>query len=332
MTKLSSLLGSLAPTGATGATGVQGASGIGSTGLTGATGATGVQGASGIGSTGLTGATGVPGASGSGGGGGSPATSCTAGTVYGYTTNNLCGSLPKTALGYLAGGTSQGTCAVAVGRNAGYQCQGNGAVAIGANAGGHHQGINGIAIGAGTARGGKSGCYQGFCAIAIGNSAGTFGQGAAAIAIGVNAGTCYQAAGSIAIGSCVQAPCAGLYVSPVRNATGTTYLGYNATSKEITYSSGAPSDINLKENIQPIGCALNKTAKIRGVTFDWKKCGKNSIGVIAQEVESVFPQLVTLEGDGYKTVKYDNMVAVLVEAVKELKIRVETLENQLNKN
>jgi len=106
-------------------------------------------------------------------------------------------------------------------------------------------------------------------------------------------------------------------------------LGYNACTYEITYSSGAPSDINLKENIQPIGCALNKTAQIRGVTFNWKKCGAPSVGVIAQELEQVFPEMVTLEGDGYKTVKYDNMIPVLVEAVKELKARIEVLE-QLN--
>jgi hypothetical protein len=148
-----------------------------------------------------------------------------------------------------------------------------------------------------------------------------------AIAIGYQATA--NAPCSIVIGANGFSCCAGVYISHVRNATGCNYLGYNTSTKEVTYSAGAPSDINLKENIQPIVCALNKTAQIRGVTFDWKSCGKNSIGVIAQEVETVFPQLVTLEGDGYKTVKYNNMVAVLIEAVKELKTRVETLESKL---
>jgi trimeric autotransporter adhesin len=63
------------------------------------------------------------------------------------------------------------------------------------------------------------------------------------------------------------------------------------------------------------------------------------IGVIAQEVEQVFPQVVTTDSDGYKAVNYQGLVAPLIEAVKELKTindqqskRIDVLENKLNSN
>ena len=86
-----------------------------------------------------------------------------------------------------------------------------------------------------------------------------------------------------------------------------------------------------KQNIEVIGCALNKTSQIKGVTFNWAQCGAKAIGVIAQDVEPVFPELVVTQEDGYKVVKYDNMVAILIESVKELKARIEKLESQVNK-
>jgi len=120
-------------------------------------------------------------------------------------------------------------------------------------------------------------------------------------------------------------------VAPIRCASGCKYLHYNPCTKEITQSSGTPSDIRLKQNIEVIGCALNRTSQIKGVTFNWAKCGVKAIGVIAQDVEPVFPELVVTQEDGYKVVKYDNMVAILIESVKELKARIEKLESQVNK-
>ena len=201
------------------------------------------------------------------------------------------------------------------------------AIAIGLNSGLTNQGFRAIAIGS------SAGVVnQSNGTVAIGQNAGAVSQGCSSIAIGSFAGNSCQSANTIilnATGGAVNGVAAqpnSFYVAPIRNATGALYLGYDACTHEVTYSSGAPSDINLKDNIKPIGCALKKTAEIRGVSFNWKKCGAPAIGVIAQEVEAIFPELVTLEGDGYKTVKYDNMVGVLVEAVKELKVRVEKLE------
>ena len=63
---------------------------------------------------------------------------------------------------------------------------------------------------------------------------------------------------------------------------------------------------------------------LRGVKFDWKQSSKTSLGVIAQELEEVLPELV--RGDDNKTVNYNGLVGVLIEAIKELKEKVEVLE------
>lgn len=80
------------------------------------------------------------------------------------------------------------------------------------------------------------------------------------------------------------------------------------------------SDITLKENIEPISDAIEKIRQISGVQFNWKESGEKSMGVIAQEIESIFPELVQ-EFDGKKTVSYGNLVAVLIQAIKELDAR-----------
>jgi hypothetical protein len=85
------------------------------------------------------------------------------------------------------------------------------------------------------------------------------------------------------------------------------------------------SDINLKTNIQQIDDSLAKVIQIRGVTFDWKDSNRSSAGVIAQEVEKVLPELVN--GNSPKTVNYNGIIAVLIEAVKELKKEIEELKS-----
>jgi len=77
------------------------------------------------------------------------------------------------------------------------------------------------------------------------------------------------------------------------------------------------SDERLKKNIHPITNALDKVQRLNGVTFNWKKSGDKDIGVVAQNVEKVLPELVVTGPDGMKSVKYSNMVALLIEAVKE---------------
>lgn len=97
------------------------------------------------------------------------------------------------------------------------------------------------------------------------------------------------------------------------------------------------SDLRLKTNIVPIADALDKVEAINGVTFDPNETAlglgieaRHQMGVIAQEVEAVAPELVSDSAfAGYKTVRYDKLTALLIEAVKELSAKVKTLEAQL---
>jgi hypothetical protein len=100
----------------------------------------------------------------------------------------------------------------------------------------------------------------------------------------------------------------------------------------VTTAGGSTSDATLKTNVQPIANSLDKLSQIRGVTFAFIEeplCDADKgqqIGVIAQEVEAVFPEAVVTGGDGIKAVRYDKLVAPLIEALKESKARIETLE------
>jgi hypothetical protein len=73
---------------------------------------------------------------------------------------------------------------------------------------------------------------------------------------------------------------------------------------------------------------LDRVRQLRGVTWDWKDTGTRGMGVIAQDVEKVFPDAVVTGEDGYLRVDYHGLVGVLVEAVKELADRVEELERR----
>jgi len=101
----------------------------------------------------------------------------------------------------------------------------------------------------------------------------------------------------------------------------------------VAFSTTTSSDEKLKDNITLVDDALAKVEQLRGVEFDWKKDGSRSAGVIAQDVEKVLPQAVKTVSDlnseeEYKTVKYDALHALLIEAVKELSARVKELESK----
>lgn len=118
--------------------------------------------------------------------------------------------------------------------------------------------------------------------------------------------------------------------------TGGTFGGtgeIRATNNVTAYYS---SDQSLKVNVKPIPNALDKLKAISGVEFDWsddyiKESGgedgyfirKHDVGVIAQEIEAVLPEVVATRGDGMKAVKYDRIVPLLIEAIKELSSKIE---------
>ena len=96
------------------------------------------------------------------------------------------------------------------------------------------------------------------------------------------------------------------------------------------------SDATLKYNINPVEFALDKIKQLKGVTFNYLKGNKASAGLLAQDVEKVMPSAVQekkipLHKDddkAYKTLHYDSVTAILVEAIKELTAKVEKLENK----
>jgi len=95
------------------------------------------------------------------------------------------------------------------------------------------------------------------------------------------------------------------------------------------------SDARLKENVTPIENALEKVNQISGNTYDWKEGYDevhshkgNDVGVIAQEIEEILPQIVTNRDNGYKAVQYEKIIPLLIEAIKELSAKVDRLENK----
>ena len=126
----------------------------------------------------------------------------------------------------------------------------------------------------------------------------------------------------------VKAHCLGIGMDP-SYTTGEIV----AAADIIAYAS---SDKRLKENIKPIENPLGKIAQISGNTFDWIENSEvhshkgSDIGVIAQEIEAVLPELVTTRENGYKAVQYDKVVALLIEAVKEQQTQIDELKSKLN--
>jgi len=108
----------------------------------------------------------------------------------------------------------------------------------------------------------------------------------------------------------------------------------------VAYSSTI-SDERLKDNIKTIENPLDKIKALRGVEYDWNngnRKGKHDLGLIAQEVESVIPDIVHehtlpyVEGEEdtlYKTVDYEKMVAVLIEGMKEQQTQIDSLKSEL---
>ena len=92
----------------------------------------------------------------------------------------------------------------------------------------------------------------------------------------------------------------------------------------------ASSDKRLKDNLKPIENSLDKVSKLSGYEFDWNDKQEtfkgHDVGVIAQEVEEVLPEVVQTRDTGYKAVKYEKIVPLLIEAIKELKEEVEELK------
>ena len=130
--------------------------------------------------------------------------------------------------------------------------------------------------------------------------------------------------GTSQIGGHLQVHCLGVGTSP------STVSGEIRAAGDVT--ANYSSDKRLKKNIKPISSALDKLLQISGVEFDWiEKEGVHShkghdVGVIAQEVEEILPEIVVTRDNGYKAVNYEKIVPLLIEAIKDLKAEVDELK------
>lgn len=125
----------------------------------------------------------------------------------------------------------------------------------------------------------------------------------------------------------------------IGTTTPTTKLYVNG---EITANSvSGISDIRFKNNIRPVINALEKVKALRGVYFNWNQIAfpekefgaQDELGFIAQEVEKIVPEIVSKDktNEEYRSVKYDKLVALLVEAIKEQQKQIDSLTIKVNK-
>lgn len=106
----------------------------------------------------------------------------------------------------------------------------------------------------------------------------------------------------------------------------------SATGRYTTSGWTHSSDIRLKQNIEKLGNVLPSIKQLQGVTYSFKSDAQNisQIGFIAQDVEKLFPQLVTTDSNGFKSIAYGQVSAVLVEAIKEQQNIIETQQEEID--
>ena len=122
------------------------------------------------------------------------------------------------------------------------------------------------------------------------------------------------------------------------NGDSGTAVTFKKTSKNAEFEADviafSSSDERFKDNITPINNPIEKIKKIGGYKFDWNEKSSHEghdVGVIAQEIEEILPEIVTTRDNGYKAVKYDKIVALLIEGIKDQQLQINELKSQLNK-
>ncbi len=124
------------------------------------------------------------------------------------------------------------------------------------------------------------------------------------------------------------------------NATGNFVVRTNGNDQLVIFPSGnatlsgtltQSSDARFKQNIEPISNSLNKLMQLKGYQYNWrpelKKDARLQIGLIAQNVEAVYPELVSNDANGMKSVAYQNLVPVMIEAIKDQQKQIDELKN-----
>jgi hypothetical protein len=129
----------------------------------------------------------------------------------------------------------------------------------------------------------------------------------------------------------------GVYVNGTEEFRFETDGDFHADADVIAYSTSVGSDRKLKKNIKDTPYGLSDVMKMRAVEFDWKekRKGVHDIGVIAQEVEKIIPEVVKEVNDlksdeTHKVVDYAKLSSVLIKAIQEQQQQINKLEEKLN--
>jgi urease beta subunit len=111
----------------------------------------------------------------------------------------------------------------------------------------------------------------------------------------------------------------------------TINIGSTSATAVNAYNFNVASDVMLKTNITPLSSTLDKVLQLDGYRYNWKDSENHTtqIGLIAQEVEQQFPELVT-QNESFKSVNYLGMIAVLIHAMKEQQQEIENIRNNMN--
>ena len=117
------------------------------------------------------------------------------------------------------------------------------------------------------------------------------------------------------------------YTSPIIEETNIDYVLNVNGNIALNGIINTSSDVRLKSNIKTCENSLDKILNCRGVSFNYKDDDNKNIGVIAQELEEFFPELVNKNKEGYKNVNYIGIIGVLIEAIKDLNKKIENINS-----
>ena len=112
-------------------------------------------------------------------------------------------------------------------------------------------------------------------------------------------------------------------------STATAFSFNPGTGEVAAVDFNSLSDINMKTDIQHIEHALDKVQSLRGVHFRYKDTGRPSVGIIAQDLEPVLPDLVKVMQDGTKSVAYNGLIALMIEAIKDQQAQIVSLRDEI---
>jgi len=241
----------------------------------------------------------------------------------------------NTMIGFLVGTLGgSGTYNVYIGDQCALEANGDNNTYIGRTAGAWVNGSNNVFLGIDAGRAAFDSPRTESNRLRIGSSNLIYGEfDNERLSLNGNVGVNRSAYSSVSLGVSPNGQNYGIYV----DAGSVSYAGYFNGDIHATGTSTS-SDVRYKRNIQQIINPIDKIKGIRGVTYFWdtnkfKDKGftdKKQIGLIAQEIEEILPELVQEDEKGYKAVSYDKLTSVLVEAVKEQQKQIENQQQQIN--